>query len=200
MGGGGGWGGGGWGGGALSSLGIPSCIVCPNLCVKRLLLEWGRGGLGDGEGEDRETGREEAFGERKGMGKRGEGERWERKPKVGERQRRMVRGEWRGGTEETENRMGAGPVWYIQCSISLCAYLHCMGTCEVLKQQQSEEGEGDYYTFKATFYTEDSQKMNNTYQTTSQWLTSCDCAIAMLHIYYKILLYRVFDAYSTSCD
>ena len=65
--------------------------------------------------------------------------------------------------QEIENRNGCRHVWYIQCSISLCAYLHCMGTCEVLNQQQSEEGEGDYCTFEASFYTEDSQKMNNTY-------------------------------------
>ena len=60
------------GGGALSSLGRPNCIVCPNLCVKRLLLAWGERGRGREEGE---TGRGEVFGERKGMEKRGEGER-----------------------------------------------------------------------------------------------------------------------------
>ena len=42
----------------------------------------------------------------------------------------------------------------------------------------------------ASVYTENSQKMNNTFLTTSQWLTSCHCAIAILH---TIKYYISFD-------
>ena len=138
------------GGGALSSLGRPNCIVCPNLCVKRLLLargERGEGGGRSGGGRDRE--RRGSWGEKGDREKRGGRKVGRGGRKVGGRGAKMGRGEWRGGTEEIENRNGCRHVWYIQCSISLCAYLHCMGTCEVLNQQQSEEGEGDYYTFKS---------------------------------------------------
>ena len=173
--------------------------MSPNLCVKRLFLEWGERGEGGGRrggGRDRE--RRGIWGEKGDREKRGGRKVRRGGRKVGGRGAKMGRGEWRGGTEETENRMGAD--MYGIYSVLLAVCIPSLGTCEVLKQQQSEEGEGDYCTFKASFYTEDSQKMNNTYQTTSQWLTTCDCAIAMLHIYYKILLYHVFDAYSTSCD
>ena len=138
------------GGGALSSLGRPNCIVCPNLCVKRLLLargERGEGGGRSGGGRDRE--RRGIWGEKGDREKRGGRKVGRGGRKVGGRGAKMGRGEWRGGTEEIENRNGCRHVWYIQCSISLCAYLHCMCTCEVLNQQQSEEGEGDYYTFKS---------------------------------------------------
>ena len=53
-------------------------MVFPNLCVRRLLLEWGERG-----GSRERRGRGEAFGEKKGMGKKRRGrqvgsEGWER--------------------------------------------------------------------------------------------------------------------------
>jgi len=111
-------------GGALSSLGRPNCIVCPNLCVKRLLLAWGERGEGGGrrerQGEERYLGRERGWrkegrekgeerrpksgregsedgkGRVEGMGKRGEGERWERKPKRGREGREDGKGRVEG--------------------------------------------------------------------------------------------------------